>query len=228
MVAVSGPPRSSDLNPPPDPISAEAGLNQFVWNLRYPGPLQIPGAIYRRYDPIGPIAPPGQYEVEIQTDGYNATRTFEVLPDPRLDTTQEEFEELNRFLLAVRDEITSTHETVLEIRSLRERLEVQIDGAELGANATRDARQVVRELDIIEEQLIQFRAKATQDLINYPVRLNDKLSTVFTLVEMSDSPPAAQDYELFDELKERIVEVVDELDEFIDDTDWSVMGMEVD
>ncbi len=59
----------------------------------------------------------------------------------------------------------------------------------------------MRELLIIEEQLIQFRAKATQDLINYPVRLNDKLSTLFTLVEMSDSPPAAQDYELFDELK---------------------------
>jgi photosystem II stability/assembly factor-like uncharacterized protein len=29
-------------NPPPDPIAAEAGLNQFVWDLRYPGSL--PGA----------------------------------------------------------------------------------------------------------------------------------------------------------------------------------------
>ena len=81
---------------------------------------------------------------------------------------------------------------------------------------------------IIEEKLIQFRAQATQDLINYPVRLNDKLSTLFTLVEFSDSPPAAQDYELFVELKERIVEVVDELDEFIEDTDWPAIGMEVD
>ena len=87
---------------------------------------------------------------------------------------------------------------------------------------------VAWELTIIEEKLIQFRAKATQDLINYPVRLNDKLSTLFTLVEFSDSPPAAQDYELFDELKERIVEVVDELDDLVDNTDWSTMGMEVD
>ena len=214
-------------NPPPDPIPAEAGLNQFVWDLRYPGPLQIPGAIYRRYDPIGPIAPPGLYEVEMRTNGFSATRSFEVLPDPRLDTTQEEFDELNRFLLSVRDEITSTHETVFQIRDLRDRIEVQIDSGDLGANATRDAQRVVQELLIIEEQLIQFRAKATQDLINYPVRLNDKLSTLFTLVETSDSPPAAQDYELFDELKERIEAVVVRLDDLVGSTDWTRLGMEV-
>lgn len=214
--------------PPPDPISANAGLNQFVWDLRYPGPLQIPGAIYRRYDPIGPIAPPGEYEVEINAGRYNATQTFEVLPDPRLDTTQEEFEELNRFLLNVRNEITSTHEVVFRIRELRDRIKVQTGGDDVGGDVRAAGEDAGWQLMIIEEKLIQFRAKATQDLINYPVRLNDKLSTLFTLVEFSDSPPAAQDYELFDELKERIVEVVDELDDFIEDTDWSAMGMEVD
>ena len=214
-------------NPPPDPIAAEAGLNRFVWNLRYPGPLQVPGAIYRRYDPIGPIAPPGQYTVEMQAGDFTARQSFEVLPDPRLETTREEFEELNEFLLAVRDEITSTHETVFEIRSLRDRLEVRIEGGELGDNARTEGERVVQQLLIIEEKLIQFRAKATQDLINYPVRLNDKLSTLFTLVEYSDSPPAAQDYELFDDLKVRIQEVVEELDELVDTTDWGRLGMEV-
>jgi hypothetical protein len=214
-------------NPPPDPIAADAGLNRFVWDLRYPGPLQIPGAIYRRYDPIGPIAAPGRYEIELRTGGFSASQSFEVLPDPRLDTTQEEFDELNRFLLAIRDDITSTHETVFRIRELRGRLEVQIDGGLSGEDTRRDGQRIVRELLIIEEQLIQFRAKATQDLINYPVRLNDKLSTLFTLVETSDSPPAAQDYELFDDLKKRIQDVVEELDDLVETTDWTRLGMEV-
>ncbi len=144
-----------------------------------------------------------------------------------MDTTQEEFDELNRFLLAIRDEITSTHEIVFRVRGLRDRLEVQIGSDLLGEDTRRDGELVARELLIIEEQLIQFRAKATQDLINYPVRLNDKLSTLFTLVEMSDSPPAAQDYELFDELKERIQEVVVELDDLVETTDWTRLGMEV-
>lgn len=214
-------------NPPPDPIAAEAGLNRFVWDLRYPGPLQVPGAIYRRYDPIGPIAPPGRYTVEMQVGDFRASQAFQVLPDPRLDTSQEEFNELNDFLLAVRDQITSTHETVFEIRRLRDRIEVRIDSGDLGEAAIREAQGVVQQLLIIEEKLIQFRAKATQDLINYPVRLNDKLSTLFTLVEMSDSPPAAQDYELFDDLKVRIQAVVTELDELVDTTDWAGLGMEV-
>jgi chromosome segregation ATPase len=163
----------------------------------------------------------------MRTDGFRSTRSFEVLPDPRLETTQEEFDELNRFLLAIRDEITSTHETVFRIRDLRDRLEVQIDSGLSGEGARRDGERIARQLLIIEEKLIQFRAKATQDLINYPVRLNDKLSTLFTLVEKSDSPPAAQDYELFDDLKVRIQEVVAELDDLVETTDWTRLGMEV-
>ena len=215
-------------NPPPRPIAANAGLNRFVWDLRYPGPLQIPGAIYRRYDPIGPIASPGRYEVELQTEGFSSTHSFEVLVDPRLETTQEEFDELNGFLLTIRDEITTTHETILGIRGLRDRIEVQMEAGLGGEADKRMAEGVVRQLLIIEEKLIQFRAKATQDLINYPVRLNDKLSTLFTLVEKSDSPPAAQDYELFDDLKRRIEGIGVELDELVEDTDWERLGMEVD
>jgi len=214
-------------NPPPDPLAAEAGLNRFVWDLRYPGPLQVPGAIYRRYDPVGPIAAPGRYEVEMRVGRYSSRQPFQVLADPRLDTTQEEFDEQNRFLIAVRDEITATHESVFRIRRLRDRLELQIGSGDLGAGARRDGERVVRELMKIEEELIQFRAEATQDLINYPVRLNDKLSTLFTLVEMADSPPAAQDYELFDDLKKRIEDVGVKLDDLIETTDWTRFGMEV-
>jgi hypothetical protein len=47
-------------------------------------------------------------------------------------------------------------------------------------------------------------------------------------VEKSDSPPAAQDYELFDDLKRRIEGVGVELDELVEDTDWERLGMEVD
>ncbi|MDE0755291.1 MAG: hypothetical protein OSB26_11625 [Woeseiaceae bacterium] len=52
-------------------------------------------------------------------------------------------------------------------------------------------------------------------------------STLFTLVETSDSPPASQDYELFDDLKGRIQEVVEELDDLVETTDWERLGMEV-
>ena len=141
--------------------------------------------------------------------------------------TQEEFDEQSRFLLSIRDEITATHETVFRIRGLRDRIEVQMASDGVGEDARRRGERIARELLIIEEKLIQFRAKATQDLINYPVRLNDKLSTLFALVEMSDSPPAAQDYELFDDLKVRIQAVITELDDLVAATDWSSIGMEV-
>jgi hypothetical protein len=200
-------------NPPPDPLNNKAGLNQFVWDLRYPGPLQIPGAIYRRYDPVGPIAPPGQYEVEMRVGKIRSSHSFEILADPRLETTQDEFNEQHRFLLAVRDEITTTHEVVFRIREFRGPLESKVKGKLLSASKKRAQESIITELLVIEEQLNQFQAKATQDLINFPTRLDDKLSTLFTLVEMSDSPPTAQDYELFDDLKDRIQKQVAKFEE---------------
>jgi photosystem II stability/assembly factor-like uncharacterized protein len=200
-------------NPPPDPLKNKAGLNQFVWDLRYPGPLQIPGAIYRRYDPVGPIAPPGQYEVEMRVGKIRSSHSFEILADPRLETTQDEFNEQHRFLLAVRDEITTTHEVVFRIREFRGPLESKVKGKLLSASKKRAQESIITELLVIEEQLNQFQAKATQDLINFPTRLDDKLSTLFTLVEMSDSPPTGQDYELFDDLKDRIQKQVAKFEE---------------
>ena len=44
---------------------------------------------------------------------------------------------------------------------------------------------------------------------------------------MSDSSPAAQNYELFDDLKVRIQEVVVELDDLAETTEWTRIGMEV-
>ena len=42
----------------------------------------------------------------------------------------------------------------------------------------------------------------------------------------TDSPPTAQDYELFEDLKVRIHTVVAELDDFVEITDWTQSSAE--
>jgi len=208
-------------------VPTDAGMNRFVWDTRYPGPLEIPGAIYRRYDPTGPLAPPGSYEVVLTVGGRTHVQTVEIVKDPRLETSQAGFDELHEFLLAVRDEITSTHETVLEIRELRAEIRGALEAGRVPGSARAEAEEAIESLYVIEEKLIQFRAEATQDLIDFPVRLNDKLSTLFTLVEMSDEPPARQDYELFRSLRERVDEQRDRFRSLLEATDWSRIGVAV-
>ncbi|MBI4538494.1 MAG: glycosyl hydrolase, partial [Gemmatimonadetes bacterium] len=199
-----------------------AGLNRLVWDLRYPGPVEVPGAMFRRYEPKGPLAPPGRYDATLTLGGESRTVPFEIVKDPRLEMTQREFKEKHEFLLRIRDKISETHRTVLRIRAMREELEKSLEraGQQGGAEGVLRSAEAVRdELYRIEEQLMQIRAKNFFGTIRYPVRLNDKLSTLFALVEMADSPPTVQDGELFRDLSARVDEQIARLEKLVN-AEW--------
>ncbi|MBZ5727683.1 MAG: glycoside hydrolase [Acidobacteriia bacterium] len=76
---------------PFQPLSVEAGMHRFVWDLhaaRAPGGGGRGGypisAIYQDTPgPQGPWAPPGAYTVKLTVDGQSYTQPLEVKPDPR-------------------------------------------------------------------------------------------------------------------------------------------------
>ncbi len=215
--------RFSSRDSGPNRVSVSPGLNRFVWDLRYPGPEPLEGALFRRYDPTGPLAPPGSYRVTLITPEGRQTRDFTIVKDPRADMTVAQFAEQHELLLSVRDRISETHRTVKRIRDMRAQLEGALERApegKVGEEVARLGDSVGDELYRIEEQLTQIRAKATQDLINYPTRLNDKFSTLAGLVEMADDPPTVQDGEFYVELVERLRHQMDLLDELVRG-DWA-------
>src|ERR1039457_5305764 len=90
----AGPPDEEE-NPfrgaPPARLTAQAGLNRFVWNLRYPDATTFPGLIMWASSTTGPRVAPGKYTVRLTVDGKTQAQTFEVKKDPRLETTPEEY-----------------------------------------------------------------------------------------------------------------------------------------
>src|SRR4030095_13760580 len=77
---------------PPPRVSTDAGLNRFVWDMRYPEAARFPGLILWAGGTNGPRAVPGTYQVKLTADGQTYTQSFEIKKDPRLQTTQEEFD----------------------------------------------------------------------------------------------------------------------------------------
>ncbi|MGC1301101.1 MAG: hypothetical protein WA840_01895, partial [Caulobacteraceae bacterium] len=53
----------------------------------------------------------------------------------------------------------------------------------------------------VEEVLIQPRAHASEDALNFPIQLNNMLAALASLVGSGDHPPTAQDEAMFVELK---------------------------
>ena len=58
----------------------------------------------------------------------------------------------------------------------------------------------------VEEQLIQTKAKSGQDVLNFPVRLNNDLVALGGVVGSADTAPTKQSYEVFEDVSKKVDE----------------------
>ncbi len=186
--------------------SLEKGLNEFVWNYRLPNATTLPGLILWGGSIAGPRIVPGNYQVRLTVDGkLVGTENFTLKADPRLATTQEEFQKQFDFLSNTRTKLSQTHETILEIRDLKKQLEDTT--AKLKPeqkDLTDKAAEISKKLSAIEEELIQTKIKSGQDALNFPIKLNNKIAALSSSVDSADYAPTAQSYIVYNDLTTRI------------------------
>ena len=76
-------------------VSTKAGHNRFLWNARQDPLFRIPRGtvLWGGFGPpIGPKVVPGPYQVRISSGSWSQTQPFELKGDPRLSTTQADYE----------------------------------------------------------------------------------------------------------------------------------------
>jgi len=81
----------------PPPLSAEAGMHRFVWDLRYTLP---PGVRDSSWRPRTVFALPGKYTVKLTANGKSAAQPLTVILDPRVKTPPDAL--VRQFTLASR------------------------------------------------------------------------------------------------------------------------------
>jgi photosystem II stability/assembly factor-like uncharacterized protein len=195
--------------PPEQGLPTEAGLNRFVWDMRYEGATRVPRSPLWAGNTDGPVALPGNYQVRLTVNGKQYTAPLEIVRDPRLKTTQQDMEKQFDLLIKIRDRVTQAHETVNQIRDIRtqitalnKRLENQPQ-----AKAVADAgKQLDKKMTEVEEVLIQTKARSNQDVLNYPIRLNNYLVALGGVVDSADSAPTQVSYEVFAMLSKQLDE----------------------
>ena len=137
---------------------ANAGTNRFLWDMRYPAATKVPGDKTVSEDLSGPLAPPGGYQVTLSVGGHTETQQFNLVKDPRVTATQEDFDAQFGLLLKIRDKLSETHESVIKLRSVREQVEEwakrAVDHPAEEAIST-SAAALNDKLTAIEEDLIQ-------------------------------------------------------------------------
>ena len=190
-------------------LPTEAGLNRFVWDLRYEGASRVPKSPLWGGTTDGPEALPGTYQVRLTVDGKSYTAPLEIKPDPRLKVTQQDLEKQFDLLIKIRDRVTHAHDTINQIRDIRSQIEAlnkRLQGQPQSKAVADAGKQLDQKMTAIEEVLIQTKAKSGQDVLNYPIRLNNYLVALGGVVASADSAPTQASYEVFDMLSKQLDE----------------------
>ena len=206
-------------NAPPDMrvLTADAGLNRHVWDLRYPGMDRFDDLIMWADMREGPMAIPGRYRAEL-TVGDQAPMivTFDVVPDPRSSSRPADYAAQFDFVMAARDLLSRTHNEIKRIRAAREQLEsvqARIADDESMAPIDLEITALLETVSGIEAELYQTKNESRQDPLNYPIRLNNKLTSLMRTVSVGDSRPTEGALSVRRELVSAIETQLDALDD---------------
>jgi photosystem II stability/assembly factor-like uncharacterized protein len=202
-------PPAGSRRPPPKTIPAKAGLNRYYWDLRHPDAKRFKGMILWGGDVRGPLVVPGQYQVRLTLpDGKSFSESFEVRKDPRLATTAEAYQKQFDLHSKIAAKVSESHEAIVRIRAAREQIKAVAerpgaDGKPSGPIA--DAgKALVDRMTAVEEALYQTKNRSSQDPLNYPIRLTNKMAALGADVGGPDAAPTDAAYVVFEDLAGKI------------------------
>lgn len=196
----------------PVPPSVKIGLNRFEWNLRYPAPTSFKGMIlWSASTTNGPLATPGKYMVKLTASGKSMIQPFDIRIDPRIKgVTIADTKERFKLAMLVRNETSKANEAVIKIRSIKEKI--------TKAGAEELNKSVIASLSIIEENLYQVKNQSSQDPLNFPIKLNNKLGSLGRSIETGEGKPTDAAYKVFAELSGELKKELTALDKILSQT----------
>ena len=193
------------FRPPAPRVDVKAGMNRFTWDMRYAGARDFPGLIMWAGSTRGPIAPPGHYTVKLTApDGITKTQEL-VIKRNEAVTTVSDADLQAQFALArqISDKLSAADEAVIRIRAIKDQISARLaKTADVKIKTAGDV--LASKLTAIEGEIYQYRNRSSQDPLNFPIRLNNKLAALQGIVEYGDNRPTDQAYAVFKDLSERL------------------------
>ncbi|MFV8351604.1 glycosyl hydrolase [Flavobacterium sp. XS2P14] len=202
-------------------ITAKAGMNSFVWNMRYPNATAVEGTnVMWAGSGIGAKVVPGSYIVRLIEDKtIIAEAAVEIKLDPRVTASDADLKEQFDLHQKVNKKVNEAHIAINQLRKIR----TQINGYMATVKDTVAVNQMkkmtkstLENLDKIESSLMQPKAKAPQDVLAYPIQLNDKMAGLGSNVSSSESKPTRNAYVVYEDLAIKIDAEIKKIKDIVD------------
>ena len=191
--------------------SMKKGLNTYIWNLRYPGATEFEGMIIWSARPqLGPIAPPGEYIIELTINNKMYETSIDLIKDPRIDVSDDDINVQFNFAMEIRNQTDLANRSVIEIRNMKVHLDSII--SKKSSSSSAKIKKLKSKLETIESSIYQVKNQSGQDPLNFPIRVNNRLAYLRKSVESGDGLPTKGSREVFELLKDELSGYTNSLD----------------
>ncbi|MBI2221943.1 MAG: glycosyl hydrolase [Acidobacteria bacterium] len=178
----------------------KAGLNRFVWNLRYPG---VPG------NALGPRALPGTYQVRVTSRDWTQMHSFRVLPDPRTNVTDADLQQQFTLLLQIHETIGTVAQAASDLREVRGQiadLVGRMAPSGHGPEVKKAADPLLEKLSSVENVLVPTDRDHLMKNLDAPPKLIAEYRALYAYVASADAKPTTGAAARFHDLKLRLTE----------------------
>jgi photosystem II stability/assembly factor-like uncharacterized protein len=192
-------------------VGYKAGMNRFTWDLRYAPAKEFPNLIMWGGSVRGPLAPPAQYSVRLTVGADTQTQSLRVNRHPLGSATDADLVEQFTLARQINGRVSDANEAVIRIRALKDQIGDRQSKSK-DKKLTQAATALATKLTDIEEEIYQYRNRSSQDPLNFPIKLNNKLAALQSIVESGDAKPTDNAYVVFKELSGRLDQQLTRLD----------------
>jgi photosystem II stability/assembly factor-like uncharacterized protein len=200
-------------------LTAKKGGNRYVWNMRYPGFKEFPGMVLYSSPNRGPKAVPGTYTARLTVNGKSMDQSFEIVKDPRLPNTPEDYLLQFDYLIKVRDKVSEAHQAILDIREIKgdiKYLNEKISDDDELQELQQLSQELKKQLEVIENNIHMTKNEAYQDPLNFGIRINNRLAFLMADQQRGDFRPTDQAEAFRKEITEELDKELKSLDILID------------
>ena len=168
--------------------------------------------LFRSRSTIAPSLPPGTYTVRLTADGQARETQVEIQRHPWIeDVTDEDLHAQYAFSHQIWEKVNEANSAVVQIRRARTQLMEPLEGTD-DRGLREAAHAFLTKAGEVEGNIYQVRNRSNQDPLNFPIKVNNRLANLLSMVERGEGRPNDGMREVFQIMVDELAGYTETLD----------------
>ena len=188
-----------------------AGINRVAWPLQYEGPTVRTQVGARGRVSRGPQALPGKYTVKLVVGDKEISKTLNVKMDPALKVSKSALRTQLKNAIELRDMLSSLNLALRSLDSIESQCKERLEKIKKSKDIPEAAKKDINDLLEKSKYMREHMSIEGRNFNWTPGYIYGKVSSLFSTISGSNSPPTRHQLEFFEEVRVEFLETLNKV-----------------